>query len=390
MSGTKPKEIVLSAVKVTQPIGDFYLSVMSSTELVRIAEADIRRMEQEQEKERPVEKYLGIQRPLNSGRVADIQKYVQTKDAAFPTSVILAIDQKCAEWDEHRQILRLKEHLTQSVAEGEEIRIGKIASILDGQHRVKGLEEYKGPAFDVPVSIFIGADIATQANIFATVNLAQTKVNKSLVYDLFELANSRSPQKAGHNIAIILDSEPDSPFYKRIKRLGVATDGRFNETITQATFVEALLKFISKNPSEDRDAMLRGKKLEWPTELERQKLIFRTLFIEDNEEAIALNIWNYFDAAKLRWPGAWANHDKGNIFNKTNGFKAFFRFIRPVFNGLNKSAGEILSKDEVLALFKKIELKDKDFSSENFLPGTSGESALFNKLCMDTGFSNLS
>jgi len=35
------------------------------------------------------EKFLGIQRELNSGRVAEIQKYVETVDASFPTVVLL-------------------------------------------------------------------------------------------------------------------------------------------------------------------------------------------------------------------------------------------------------------------------------------------------------------
>ena len=49
-----------------------------------------------------------------------------------------------------------------------------------------------------------------------------------------------------------------SPFYQRIKRLGVATEGRFGETITQATFVQSLMKYISKNEMKDRDTYKRG------------------------------------------------------------------------------------------------------------------------------------
>jgi hypothetical protein len=48
-----------------------------------------------------------------------------------------------------------------------------------------------------------------------------------------------------------------SPFKNRIKRLGVATDGRFGETLSQATVVKGILPYISDDPLEDRD---RGKR----------------------------------------------------------------------------------------------------------------------------------
>jgi DGQHR domain-containing protein len=107
--------------------------------------------------------------------------------------------------------------------------------------------------FGLSVTIFIGSDIADQAYIFSTVNLEQTKVSKSIVYDLFELAKTRSPQKTAHNIAVALDRDERGPFYQRIKRLGFATVDRKFETITQATFVENLLPLISPDPKEDRD-----------------------------------------------------------------------------------------------------------------------------------------
>ncbi len=108
-----------------------------------------------------------------------------------------------------------------------------IAKVIDGQHRMEGLRAFVGEEFQVNVSIFIDADIADQAYIFSTVNLTQTKVNRSLAYDLFDLAKSKSPQKTCHNIAVALDENEKSPFYQRIKKTGVSTEGRFSETITQ-------------------------------------------------------------------------------------------------------------------------------------------------------------
>ena len=94
------------------------------------------------------------------------------------------------------------------------------------------------------VSIFIGADKADQAAVFATVNLAQTKVNNSLAYDLLSFAKRRTVERVCHEIVVALDREPSGPFKDKIKRLGVATPGRDNETLSQATVVRGILQYM--------------------------------------------------------------------------------------------------------------------------------------------------
>jgi DGQHR domain-containing protein len=133
--------------------------------------------------------------------------------------------------------------------------------------------------FQVMAAIFVGIDISDQAYIFATVNLEQTKVRKSLAFDLFELAKTRSPYKTCHNVAVGLDKIKESPFFKRIKRLGTATPGREQETITQSTFVDALVRYISPEPKVDRDLLLRGQTLELADSDTLKRFCLRNLFI---------------------------------------------------------------------------------------------------------------
>jgi len=380
---TEVRSLSFPALKIKQPIGDFYVGVIPSNKLWEIAYSDVRRMEK-----REVESYFGIERPLKEDRVKAIKEFVRTKDASFPTAIILAVTGECAMWDEEKSQLTLCEFIPDSEqlkGGAEAVPFEKVGKILDGQHRIAGLEGYDGPTFQCNVSIFVDADIAEQANIFATVNLAQTKVNKSLVYDLFELAKARSPQKTCHNIAVALDRLETSPFCKRIKRLGVATDGRFNETITQATFVESLLRHMSKKPNEDRDLLLRGKKLSYPTNEDLRKLIFRGLFVEEKDDEISKIVWTYFSSVAKKWPKAWENFDRGNILNKTNGFKALMRFLRPAYLSLADKAGKQVAVNAFDQLFKKVSLKETDFTIENFPPGSSGEAALLVRLFQDTG-----
>jgi DGQHR domain-containing protein len=79
----------IRAFKAQQPIGDLYLAVVDFKLVQQMTFFDVRRRLQ---KERDVEKYLGIQRPLNEGRVRDLIQYVNFIDATFPTSVILAVE----------------------------------------------------------------------------------------------------------------------------------------------------------------------------------------------------------------------------------------------------------------------------------------------------------
>ena len=368
----------IPALRLKQPIGEFFLGVIDSKRLCEITDFDVRRLV----KERDFEAYLGIQRPLNPKRVKEIGQYVRTVDACFPTSIILSVSGTCAAYDEESRLLTLSNYEDPEDPDNR-ILYRQIAKVIDGQHRIEGLKQYTGHDFELNVCIFVEIDVAEEGYIFSTVNLAQTKVNKSLVYDLFDLAKARSPQKLCHNIAVALDQNDGSPFYQRIKRLGVATEGRFNETLTQATFVESLIWYLSDNPVQDRDLYIRGKTPPKAGADELKRVIFRNMMIEDKDLQIADVIWNYFDAVRSKWPGAWNNMGRGSILNKTNGFRALMRLLRPVYLHL-VSPGQVPTKEQFAGVFGRVGMRDDEFTSANFVPGTSGEVALFHKLRNDS------
>ncbi|PHP67433.1 hypothetical protein CSC94_10275 [Zhengella mangrovi] len=369
-----PITLQFECLKAEQPIGDVFLAKVPYDELVKITFFDVRRVLQE---DRDVERYLGIQRPLINSRVSGLQKYVNFFDASFPTAIIIAVEERFAAYDEEKKLI----YLSNVPRDGDrpEIPIRNIARVLDGQHRIAGLRGFEGEKFDLPVTIFVGADIADQAHIFATVNLEQQKVNKSLAYDLYSLAKSRSPQKTCHNVAVVLDQDEKSPFYKRIKRLGVATDGRSFEPISQATFVEALMRYVSSDPKGDRDKLLRGERLERAEASELDKLPFRNLFVDEDDVKIVKAVFDYFSAVKERWPDAWSNQDRGNMLNRTNGFRAFMRAYAHVFE-LHGTPNGTVDRNAIDNFMQKVPLKDAQFNTEEFPPGTSGESKLLNLL----------
>lgn len=373
MTTEAPREVEFPCIEVEQPLGTFYLTKIAHTVLRDISYFDVRRILGERE----FETYLGIQRRLQENRVKEIKRYVETADACFPTNIILSVDSRSAQVRNGALLLRNDPNPENGL---EPIYYRNIAKVLDGQHRIAGLYELADDSvFEVPVCVFVDLDLSDEAYIFSTVNLAQTKVQKSLVYDLFELANSRSPQKTAHSIAVALDRTEKSPFHLRIKRLGSATPGGFSETITQATFVEGLLSHISANAVQDRDLYLRGKKPGLPTQEEAAKHVLRLFFVREQDEKIADVLWNYFDAVRERWPEAWSSSAAGQMLNRTNGVRALMRFLGPAYRHVG-GIGAVPTMEQFKAIFEKVPLASDDFNVERYKPGTSGESLLYNEL----------
>lgn len=364
------------ALRLRQPIGEIYLAAVDYQLLQKITYFDVRRVLRD---ERDVEAYLGIQRPLNERRVEDLEKYVNFQDATFPTSVILAIDEsECVSYDETKHLLALSNFRHGN--DKPDIALSNLCRVIDGQHRIAGLAKYTGKEkFEVMTAIFVGIDISDQAYIFATVNLEQTKVRKSLAFDLFELARTRSPYKTCHNVAVGLDKIKESPFFERIKRLGTATPGRERETITQSTFVDALVRYISPEPKVDRDILLRGQALELANSETLKRYCLRNLFIRNEDVAIGRIVQNYFEAVKLTWPRAWDDFSEGAMLNKTNGFRALMAIFGRVYTHV-AAPGQIPSVAQFKGLIGKSTLKEGDFNTERYKPGTSGEAKLRNEL----------
>lgn len=372
-------------LELTQKEGTFFSACLPARELTSITYSDVRRLVND---ERDIERYLGVQRPINKTRVKKIREYILSPDPTFPTAIIIAVDESCVSFDPDKGEMTLSAaHVEDDTGDGKEIPFSKIGKVLDGQHRLAGFFDEDGTFdiggadFDLNVSIFVGADLSVQAQIFATVNLAQTKVSKSLVYELEDLSNVRSPFKTCHRIAVALDGLQSSAFHKRIKRLGYVTPGRTGETITQAAFVEALTDMISRNPFEDRNRFLDGKPPQPVHGDELNRVPFRNMFLAEDDFSIADNVDNYFAAVREKWPKAWDDTSrKSGILPKTNAFRAFMRHLREIYPSLARIHGSIVPVTGFAKALVDVDLKDEDLTTRNFKPGSSGESAFYKVL----------
>lgn len=283
----------LPYIKIEQPIGTFYLTSIPAQSLIEMVTVS----------QRSADNIEGIQRERSKKRVSDICEFCKDSDAVFPTPIVVSVnlDVPYTVNPETRTI---------------DLPEGKIiGQVIDGQHRLWGIND-SGLAdlFELPVVLMFDMTVEEKAYIFTIINSTQTKVNKSLIYDLFALSTTRSPQRTCHEIARALNSSEDSPFYNRMKMLGKKELGQRNAILSQGTFVKQMLQLISKNPEDDARAIKVNRKLS-----DDARLPLRKYFIAERDDVIYKVMLNTFNALKNNFPNEWLEPEN-NILWKTTGF----------------------------------------------------------------------
>ena len=330
----------INLIEINQPIGTFYVGKISTKDLLSIYKVVRRDTEK------------GIQRELNDKRVKEISQYCTDPDATFPTPIILAVSS-----DNFKIEKKENDFFTVEYEENK-----GIAEILDGQHRVEGINSAKGFESELMIVVMFDLTEEEKAYVFSTINSKQTKVPSSIIYDLFELSEGRSPEKTCHEIARILNSNEDSPFYKRLKMLGKKT--KETESLSQGTFVKELLKLITKKSQEDSINSKNNIPLDYDDSLPLRK------YFIDNEDSIILKIvTNYFGAISDVFKDEWDDTNT-YILLKTTGYIGFLKAFTKIYENARKSndftrgfLGEQFNKTKQYLLGKNLKLTSVEFPS---------------------------
>ncbi len=349
--------VSIQVLPLSQPIGDFYVGIIDADDLREIAYADTRRQTQ-----REIELFTGIQRELSEKRRKEINQYIRIFDSSFPNSFIIAVKSDDIVREE-QGLLEIRKH-------------ARAASIIDGQHRLAGFDESNSKGFQLIVSVFIDLPIEQQAMLFATINLKQTRVNESLVYDLFEETKARSPQKTAHDVAKSLNRDPESPFFHQIKPLGKRLE-EYSGRLSQATFVKRLLPHICANPDEVRDLIRREGRLD-PNDPKNRERIFWRFFCEERDWAIQKALNNYFQAVVQVFASDWQSNN--SPLSRTIGYSALMRLIGDLAKkGLAQTPQPRLDKQFFLGFFQRASALSP-FTFERYPPSGGGETQLYNDL----------
>ncbi len=331
----------VQCLEVTQPLGSYYVSKLTIADIENLFQINRRNGN------------FGIQRKLDEKRKKEITAYCDDPDAIFPTPIIFSIKSDDVDYFK-------KDGSIFSFVIKDNVKL----SVVDGQHRIYGIIDSNfSKDYELPVVFMFDITEEEEAYIFSTINFNQKKVDKSLIYDLFDVYSTRSPKKTCHEIAKALNENINSPFYKKLKILGKKESP--NESLSQGTFVYHLLPLIC--PVKEADEIARQIKLKKKPP-EYKECIFNSYFMKEEDSTIYQILFNYFTAARRVFLTEWENHDY--ILTKSTGYGGLMFALDEIFwlCQQNKSASisffkQIFEKTKQTLLERNLELTSSCFGS---------------------------
>lgn len=229
-----------------------------------------------------------VQRVLSTKRISDISNYVLSGNMFLNTFILNWANEEC-----------------DLIVSENEIKIPKINAslqVLDGQHRLAGIEkafEEKPEIGNKEILVVLTNNLSTTeaAEVFLNINYEQKQVPKSLVYDLFgELRDPEYNINRAREIAVKMNNDTESPYYQCVKMPSVTNKGR----VDLSTMVTSLKEYLKEGALFDQFNL---------TELELQYKV----------------IYNYQMVLKEAYGSEWFG--VGNPFMTNAGYTASIKFL---------------------------------------------------------------
>lgn len=383
-------QIRLPAVKIEQPIGIFYAVSINSDLLAKISFSSRAQYSVKNGSDGIFSFMKGNQRELDEKRSKQIGKYIDSSESTFPNSIILG-----ANFDQDGNLIedpnirwRIEEENGNHtlIIPSDEL---KIATIIDGQHRLSGFDFSERKNMDLLCSVFIDLPAPYQAYIFATININQKKVDKSLAYDLFgfRVDDESKEQWSPEKLAVFITrkiNKLSKPLENKI-RLGAPYDIDMEvaerRMVSLSTIVDGIMKLITSNPKRDRDELLNYK-----NKIGRKALAnnapnrpLRQFYLSSQDDVIEKVVFKFFD---IMDSVIWTKQDKNSYLLKTIGFQAQFDFLREYLTvtddfNLNKLKEKITC------------ISDVDFSDLFFTASGIGATRIKNVIFIKAGYKSI-
>jgi DGQHR domain-containing protein len=272
-----------------------------------------------------------IQRFVEKPRVEKIADFlINDPLATFPTNIVLGVPRNVIEEQSTGKDQNVSLTINEKVFNELDKEDGNVfITIIDGQHRVRGIEvaierlkgnindlskvlrDTKNPELEeklnryatslknlkniqLVVTFFIDPSLEYQAMIFSTINRTQKRVSQNLVYSLFGLDSSDTPQKTALEIVLALNAHTNSPFYQRINLYGGEYNNKQNPPLSQATMVKSITNLICENAREaENDRYKARKELFKRNESSKRELPLRKYYAKNEDKKIS-DIFFYF------------------------------------------------------------------------------------------------
>ncbi|TPK59092.1 DGQHR domain-containing protein [Mesorhizobium sp. B2-4-15] len=341
--------LIVPALRVDQPMGAFFATVLTARTLLEVAFSDL--LVAERRPGTDTYEVDGTQRLQQPRRLEAIAEYIGRSDSAFPNSIILAANYRpdgYIEGDPEDENNEAEQEAKRwRVDEGPDgcLRLtipsaDKLAAVIDGQHRLFSFARSTSERRDAELlcAVYLDLPKPIQAQLFATINSTQKPVDKSLTYELFgynvedEPSSFWSPDKLAVFLTRRLGADSASPLKDRIV---VAPENDFASVkalagapwkVSTAVIVQGILRLISTNPKRDSNLLLTPRR-------ERRSLIesrtdkspLRTLYVEGNDLLVYKIVLNYVIAADNLF---WRPATPDSFIRKTVGIQALFDILR--------------------------------------------------------------
>lgn len=374
---------------VQQPFGDFYIASIPASKLVKVTHTI------------PAEYFDGqldgVQRAKNQKRIENISRFCLTENPLFPNTIILAANIK--------QSGDVVDEEDQWRIEGDFLIIPacvQAASIVDGQHRIQGMKKALSDGmedFDLVCAIYMDLPTPKQAEVFATINFNQQKVDKSLAYQLFGYdldASEReywSPDTLAISITRLLGKQSSSPLKNHIgvgvkeSKLVFETESEGQEYYTDpwkvstSTMVGGISSLISKDPIRDRYAIHKRRLFKKDRSVleigEKNIPPLRHLYLSFKDETIYNVIESFFCSVEKN---LWKSSE--TILRKTIGIQALFDILGAIIEKIDFSPGKSPEKDYLIEQFDRfllrVDVEAIDSIGKNY--SGSGKVAVRNKI----------
>lgn len=318
--------ILLPFLEITQHGRRLFLTKMPVKTLVAISYASVRGVNKEEG---------AIQRVLNSRRIASIRDFTLA-GGHYPASIVL-------NWvnEDHEPSISENNNLCVPIFE-------RSAQLIDGQHRVAGLraalEEKPLLDLEVPVALYQGLTTKECADIFLAINTEQKPVPRTLVFDLYGIADESIVDPAAaraRDIAIALNEESDSPYFDQIKLPG---SPRRRGGIALSTAVTAIKSLVEEKGDFEQRGII---------ELETQKKIIK----------------NLFSALQEIYGQKW--DDSRNAFMYASGFAGAIDFLKTKL----LAYGQLRNKYTKEEFLKALPMEENDLIFQEEVKGKGGKEA---------------
>lgn len=366
----------VKAIKVVQPLGEFYIAKMKARELLKISTSSVARYDKDGN-------LKGNQRPLDPKRLKAIANFIMSDEMSFPTSILIAAnidrDGKIIEDIEDRWNVKQ----TGSTDIYNIIIPDKVTSlVIDGQHRLNAFNFAEESCKDIELvcSIFIDLPNPYQAYLFATINGNQKRVDKSLALELFgfdvenEPQNTWSPEKLAVYITRKFNFSKGSPLYQKIKLAPLFSElenlvNKDKWLLSTAAMVEGIMSLISNNPQKDRDMLAMKKTSIWSDKTRsvltnNGKPVLRYLYLDSKDDELYSILEKYFCSVKTI---LWNDATNDSVILKTIGISVLFDILKNILevDGIQESYDSYINK-----------IKDVNYSSHYFALSGGGKTKL--------------